>query len=172
MKKALVVLIFLYTYAIAHSQNVAIVNNKGISAKEFMWVFKKTHTSSSNADYEELASYLNQYIDFKLKVLDAKAQNMDRDTAYLNEVKSYEVIVKQKTRSRLGKEAFNFIMEDYREGVLVFNISERRIWNVVSGGTTMSPEDQQALELSWVAELRKKFSVSVDETMLRKLAKP
>lgn len=172
MKKALLVLIFLHTCASAHSQNVAIVNNKGISAKEFMWVFKKTHNSSSTANYEELATYLNQYINFKLKVLDAKAQNMDRDTAYLNEVKNYQVILKQRTRSRLGKEAFNFIMDDYREGVLVFNISERRIWNVFSGGTTMSPEDQQALEQSWVAELRKKFSVSVDETVLIKLARP
>ena len=173
MKKALAGLIFLSIYATAHAQNVAIVNNKGITAKEFMWVFKKTHNSSSSATYEELSLYLNQYIDFKLKVLDARAQQMDRDTAYINEVKKYEEIVKERSRARLSKDVFNYIMDDYRDGVLVFNISEQRIWNVNSGnGTSISEEEQQKLEQQWVMDLRKKFPIRVDESMLRKLAKP
>ncbi|MGF1922883.1 MAG: hypothetical protein ACQUHE_01795, partial [Bacteroidia bacterium] len=58
---------------LAFAQNVASVNGKSISSKEFMWVYKKNHGGVTNASYADLSAYLNLYINFKLKVIDARS---------------------------------------------------------------------------------------------------
>lgn len=166
MKKSFVVLVFLCSWVVAHAQNVAVVNNKGISAKEFLWVIKKSNPGVSGFSYEDLYANLQRLIDFKLKAIDARSQKMDRDTSYLNEVKRYEKLIRERSRSRLGKEEYGFIIDEYRDGVLVFNISERKVWSKESdsGGA-------ESLEEDWIKELRRKYSVRVDEEVLKKLVK-
>lgn len=55
-----------------------------------MWFYKKNHGGTANVSTKDLEAYLNQYINFKLKVLDAKEMGLDTDTAYLAEIKNYE----------------------------------------------------------------------------------
>lgn len=181
---------------VAFAQNVASVNGKSISSKEFMWVYKKNHAGVANASYQELASYLELYINFKLKVMDAKAIGLDADTAYKKEINGYETALKAQKKTSPKNIEYNFIMNEYREGVLMFNVSEKKIWNKVqdSEGQIHNFYDknasnyagksfdevrgqviadyQQSLEDQWIKSLRTKYTVKVNEDELRKLAKP
>ena len=62
----------------AAAQNVASVNGKSISSKEFMWVYKKNHSGVTTAQHKDLAAYLDLYINFKLKVLDARGMGLEK----------------------------------------------------------------------------------------------
>lgn len=50
---------------------------------------------------------------------------------------------------------FDLLMGEYRDGILLFEISNRRIWN-------KPLNEQKALEEAWVAELSKKYPVTVN----------
>jgi hypothetical protein len=180
----------------AFAQNVATVNGKSISSKEFMWVYKKNHAGVTSASYQELSSYLDLYINFKLKVLDAKSINLDADTAYKKEINGYEKTLKAQKKAASNNFEYDFVMNEYREGVLMFNISEKKIWNKVVenekdirdyynknianyGGKSfyevqgqVIADYQQKLEDEWIKALRTKYPVKINEEELKKLAKP
>jgi hypothetical protein len=177
------------------AQNVASVNGKSVSSKEFMWVYKKNHAGIVNATYPELAAYLDLYINFKLKVVDAKAMNLDADTAYKKEINGYESSLKAQKKSAPKNVEYDLIMNEYREGVLMFNISEKKIWSKVQDNETQLREFynkninnyevknfeeirgqviadyQRKLEDEWIKNLRAKYTVKINEEELRKLAK-
>ncbi|WP_225871006.1 hypothetical protein [Pedobacter frigiditerrae] len=161
-----------------------------------MWVYKKNHAGVANASYAELNAYLNLYINFKLKVVDAKAMNLDADTAYKKEINGYESALKSQKKTSPKNIEYNFIMNEYREGVLMFNVSEKKIWSRVQDndaqildfynknaslytGKTFDEvrgqvvaDYQQHLENEWIKTLRAKYNVKVNEDELEKLAKP
>jgi hypothetical protein len=180
---------------IAFAQNVASVNGKSISSKEFMWVYKKNHGGVTNASYADLASYLNLYINFKLKVLDARSMGLDNDTAYKAEINGYENALKVQKKASPKNLAYGYILNEYREGVLMFNISEKKIWSKAwddeaklkayyeanSSNYLNKPFDevrsqvitdyQQSLENEWIKTLRAKYTIKINEEELRHLAK-
>lgn len=148
----------------AFAQNVASINGKPISSKELIWVYKKNHFGNANVAYEDLEHYLNQYIDYKLKVLDAKEMGLDRDTAYLTEIKNYEVALAAQKRTTRNNPAHEMLKNEYREAALMFNVSEIKIWN-------KAKDDQERLEQEWIATLRKKYTVKINQNEVKKLAK-
>ncbi|WP_316768960.1 hypothetical protein [Pedobacter frigiditerrae] len=161
-----------------------------------MWVYKKNHAGVANASYQELNAYLNLYINFKLKVVDAKAMNLDADTAYKKEINGYESALKSQKKTSPKNIEYNFIMNEYREGVLMFNVSEKKIWSKVQDNDTqildfynknaslytgktfdevrgqVIADYQQHLENEWIKTLRTKYNVKVNEDEIKKLAKP
>lgn len=150
----------------------------------------------ANATYQELASYLDLYINFKLKVMDAKSMGLDADTAYKKEINGYEDALKAQKKTSPKNIEYNFIMNEYREGVLMFNVSEKKIWSKVQDNESLihsfydknasnyagkSFEEvrgqviadyQQSLEDQWIKTLRAKYTVKVNDDELKKLAKP
>ncbi|RZK55258.1 MAG: hypothetical protein EOO91_14420 [Pedobacter sp.] len=196
MRKVCCIFISCFFVHVTFAQNVASVNGKSISAKEFMWVYKKSHAGVANASYQELNAYLNLYINFKLKVVDAKAMNLDADTAYKKEINGYESALKSQKKTSPKNIEYNFIMNEYREGVLMFNVSEKKIWSKVQDNETQILEFynkntslyagktfdevrgqvvadyQQYLENEWIKTLRAKYNVKINDDELKKLAKP
>ncbi|MEJ5993074.1 hypothetical protein WG904_01495 [Pedobacter sp. Du54] len=180
---------------VAFAQNVASVNGKSISSKEFMWVYKKNHGGVANASYPELSSYLELYVNFKLKVLDARSMGLDADTAYKAEINGYENALKAQRKTSPKNLEYAYIMNEYREGVLMFNVSERKIWskawdnesklreyysenasNYANKGFDevrgqVIADYQQNLENEWIKLLRTKYPVKINNDELRKLAK-
>ena len=195
MRKLCCIFIFCFLDLLAFAQNVASVNGKSISSKEFMWVYKKNHSGAANAGYHELEAYLNLYINFKLKVLDARAIGLDADTAYKTEINGYENALKAQKKSSPKNLEYGFIMNEYREGVLMFNISEKKIWskawdnedklrefysaniskyenkNFDEVRGAVIADYQQSLENEWIKTLRTKYTVKINEDELKKLAK-
>lgn len=153
--------------AIAFSQNLAVIGNEVVPAKEFIWVFKKHHANRSRANYEELAAYLQKYIDLRLKVLDALALKMDRDSAYQKEIQDFEKLIRARLR---GKQELEYVLNEYRNGVLMFNVSELTIWAPAYGDQATTIEQTEQREKDWIRNLRKRYPVTINEEELRKLS--
>ncbi len=161
-----------------------------------MWVYKKNHAGITNASYSDLVAYLNLYINFKLKVIDAKAMGLEADTAYKKEINGYENALKAQKKTSPKNIEYAFIMNEYREGVLMFNISEKKIWSKAwdnenklhefynTNRSKYDPKNfddarglviadyQQNLEDEWIRTLRARYTVKVNEDELRKLVRP
>lgn len=195
MRKTYCIIIFSLTFAGAFAQNVASIKGKPVGSKEFMWVYKKNHTGAANAAFKELEDYLNLYLNFKLKVLDAIEMGFDKDTAYLTEIRNYEAALLARKKISNTKATHSMIMNEYKNAVLMFNISELKVWDKAQNdedqlrsfyernkpfykegsfdeikGKVIN-DYQEVLEREWVSALRKKYPVKVYEAELRKLAK-
>ncbi len=130
-----------------------------------MWFYKKNHIGNSAVSAQDLESYLNQYINFKLKVLDAKEMGLDADTAYLAEIKNYEAALEaQKKGTAKSSKTYTMIMNEYCDAALMFNASEIKIWN-------KEKDDQERLEKEWIDTLRKKYIIKINQNEVKKLAK-
>lgn len=160
-----------------------------------MWVYKKNHSGSANATFKELEEYLDLYLNFKLKVLDAIEIGFDKDTAYLTEIKNYETALRTRKKISGTKATYSMIMNEYRDAVLMFNISELKVWdkaqndenqlrdfytknrNLYKEGSfdeakgKVITDYQEVLEKEWVNVLRTKYPVKVYKEELKKLAK-
>ncbi|MDR2809874.1 MAG: peptidylprolyl isomerase [Tannerellaceae bacterium] len=55
------------------------------------------------------------------------------------------------------------LVQEYRDGILLFELSNEKIWS-------KPIEEQAALEAKWVEELAKKYPVTINEKLLKKLA--
>ena len=167
MRKVFCIITLCLFGAKGFTQHVAIVNGKAIPDKEFMWIYKKNHAGVNSVSYDDLMAYLELYINFKLKVLDAMELKMDKDTAYLSEVKKYELALQAQRRRSKNSAEYKFVMNEYKEAVLMFNISEIKIWN-------KAPDEnaQVKLEQEWIDSLRKKYPIKVNQEQIKKMARP
>ena len=196
MRKVYFILILCLSGTLAFAQNVAIVNGKPIEHKEFMWFYKKNHPGNAAISYEDLMAYLELYVDFKMKVLEAREAGLDQDTAYLAEVKNYENALRGQKRLQKDKPEYRYIMNEYRDAVLMFNISEMKIWDNAQNGdsqlrafyeknknlypgrtfedarTQLVVHYQDSLEKEWLEQLRRKYPVKINQEQLKKMAKP
>ncbi|WP_280748973.1 peptidylprolyl isomerase [Parabacteroides sp. PF5-9] len=59
---------------------------------------------------------------------------------------------------------YNHLLQEYRDGILLFEISNDKIWSKPTS-------EQQALEEQWIAELNKKYPVEINWKILEKLQK-
>ncbi|KQM74719.1 hypothetical protein ASE74_01655 [Pedobacter sp. Leaf216] len=194
VRKAYCLFIFSLIYSISFAQNVAVVNGKSISAKEFMWAYKKSHNGNISAAYDTLQTYLNLYINFKLKVLDARDMGLDKNASYQEEIKTYEDALTTHKKVGGSNKDRDFLLNEYREGVLMFNVSEQKIWNkaqedeqaILDFYTTnqqnynkplsevrgeVIADYQLSLEDKWLKSLKQKYQVKINENELKKLAK-
>lgn len=195
MRKVYGIIILYFVISGAFAQNVAIINGKPLTSKEFIWFYKKNHAGNANAAYKDLEAYLNLYIDFKLKVQDAKELGLDKDTAYLAEVKDYELSLNTQKRITKSRPEYSFMINEYRDAVLMFNLTEQKIWkraqneesellafydrhkNAYAQGSfdeakgLVITDYQKSLEEQWIAALRKKHAIKINQNELKKLAK-
>jgi len=193
LKKPYCLFIFSFIFGHSFAQNVAAINGKSISTKEFLWAYKKSHNGSVSADFNDLQNYLNLYINFKLKVLDARLLGLDKNAVYEEEVKTYENALLSHKKNNNHKDQ-DFLLNEYREGVLMFNVSEQKIWNKAQNDDEalndfyrnnlqrynmplneirgqVIADYQQHLEENWVKGLQQKHQIRINENELRKLAK-
>lgn len=59
---------------------------------------------------------------------------------------------------------FKLLMQEYRDGMLLFEISNEKIWSKPA-------EEQQKLEKDWLKSLNKKYPVSINWDVLKKIKK-
>ena len=167
MGKAYCLVIVSLFVSSAFAQNVAVINDKPISSKEFIWFYKKNHAGNGNASYQQLEDYLRLYINFKLKVLDAKELGLHRDTAYLREVSNYEIAAGGQKRGARNVAEYQLLINEYKDAVLMFNVSEKKLWN-----KAQNEDEQKRMEAEWLSELRNRYSVKIHKEEIRKLSKP
>ena len=116
MKKLLVLLVML-TPALLFAQGwksktLITLGDKNISAKEFMDVYEKNNVKSEVLDKKGVDEYLDMYINFKLKVIEAENRKMDTLPKFVKEFQSYR---KQLSKPYFSNEAAteNLVKEAY-----------------------------------------------------------
>jgi len=164
VRKAYCIIILCFFIKGAFAQNVATINGKPITNKEFMWFYKKNHKGNSSISTKDLENYLNQYINFKLKVLDAREMGLDTDTAYLAEIKNYESAMEGQKKTSGHNQTYTMIVNEYRDAALMFNVSEIKVWS-------KAIDEQEQIEKDWIDALRKKYNVKINQNEVKKLAK-
>ncbi len=115
-KKILITVIaFLINFGVS-AQNSDIILSVGpekITKKEFEYVFKKNNKNSENPTESSLREYLDLYINYKLKVIEAKSLGMDTVNTFIKELSGYRkqlaapYLTDKEVNERLVKEAFD-----------------------------------------------------------------
>ncbi|MCE7995819.1 MAG: hypothetical protein HEP71_27825 [Roseivirga sp.] len=75
--------------AFQNSVEIARINDTPILADEFLYAFKKNRDPDTWVTKDSLLSYLDRFINFKLKVLEARKQGTDTLSSFRQEYESY-----------------------------------------------------------------------------------
>ncbi|WP_442590083.1 hypothetical protein ACSBL2_02375 [Pedobacter sp. AW31-3R] len=193
MRKICCITILFFSCAGAVAQSIAVINGSPISQREFIWIYQKHRPGNAKVTATQLISFLNIYIDFKLKVIDAREQGMDKDSTYLAEVQNYEQAFRSSAPVNMLQTDYQLVMNEYKEALLLFNISEKKVWDTISDTgdsiynyyishssdyngaayeevkSEVAADYQQHLECDWVTGLRNKYKVTIDQNAVMKL---
>ncbi len=72
------------------SKTVLEIGNKQINTDDFLYVYKKNRKEDdSNYSYADLSKYMDLYINFQLKVIEAEAQGLDTLPSFIKEFEGY-----------------------------------------------------------------------------------
>ncbi len=121
MRKFFLAVIILSNFGL-QAQTLLKVGNTEISVPEFLWVYEKSNGSVVHYDEKSLRSYLDLYINFRLKVLDAEAQNLDHEASFKEELAGYRARLAD--RFLLDREVTDkLIREAYKRSLKIVNAS-------------------------------------------------
>lgn len=59
---------------------------------------------------------------------------------------------------------YTHLLQEYRDGILLFEVSNARVWG-------HPIEEQAQLEKKWMEELQKKYPVTINSKLLKKIKK-
>ena len=123
MKKVLVLLAIMMPALLFaqgwKSKTLITLGDNKISAGEFMEVYEKNNVKSEVLDKKSVDEYLDMYINFKLKVIEAEARKMDTLPKFVKEYEGY--------RKQLAKPYFS---NDAINEQLIEEAYERMQWDV------------------------------------------
>lgn len=101
MKKLSAVLLFVFCFMASHAQTLFTYGNKSVSRDEFLKAFERNPSADPNRQ-NALREYLDLYINFKLKVEQAKEEKLDETPEYRTDADNF---FKQLTENVLNREA-------------------------------------------------------------------
>jgi peptidyl-prolyl cis-trans isomerase SurA len=81
---------FISNAQIADDDTLLTIASTPVSANEFVRVYNKNLNLVQDDSQKEIDTYLDLFINYKLKIAEAKALRYDKDPVYLKEFKSYE----------------------------------------------------------------------------------
>src|SRR5690554_1017528 len=133
MKKLLTVLFLCIGTLTVSSQNkkdvLLSVNGNPVYANEFERVYKKNLDLVQDESQKDLDSYLQLFIDYKLKIFEAKAQGLENDEVYQREFNKYRdqlsrnYLFEDKLTEDLAKEAYERSKEDINASHILIMVS-------------------------------------------------
>jgi peptidyl-prolyl cis-trans isomerase SurA len=104
------------------------VDSIAVYPDEFLYAYEKSNRNKGET--EPVEDYLDLYINFKLKVTQAKAEGLDTTKAYLNELNSYLEEIKkpyltaEKVNKELVKEAYNRLQQEINASHILIRVEE------------------------------------------------
>ena len=110
----LILLLITYFTGISQSKNdiLLTIDAKPVYSSEFKQVFNKNLDLVIDESQKNVDGYLDLFIDYKLKITEAYAQNLDKNKRYIKEFEKYEdqlskkYIYDKRTVSQLLDEAY------------------------------------------------------------------
>ena len=124
----LLILFILFSYAGYAQQTVFSIDNIPVSSDEFIYTFKKNHPVKATRN--DIDEYLELYINFKLKVLEARSLGLDTLASYKAELSTYvgqlaqPYLTEKDVTNKLVKEAYQRMKEEVSVSHLLFLIAE------------------------------------------------
>ncbi len=116
-----------------------------VTAEEFTAVFNKNREIGEQIDPKTPEEYLQLYIDFKLKVREAKDSSMHLRASFINELQGYRAqlakpyLTDQMSEEALVKEAFERMQEDVKASHIMIYVEDfnnagdtANAWNEIS----------------------------------------
>lgn len=129
-------LALLITFGSAKAQDVnsrilAEIGPEKISVGDFLQVYKKNNAQAADMDPKSLEEYLELYINFRLKVLEAEENGLHNQQAFKDELSGYRAqlakpyLVDEEATERLVKEAHDRLEEDIRASHLLIRVEKQ-----------------------------------------------
>lgn len=106
------------------------IDNQNVTVSEFMYVFNKNNGRSGTQDTTSINDYLDLFINFKLKVLEAEKLGMDTIPTFISELAGYRTQLAQpyladkEVNEQLLKEAYDRLQYDVRASHIMKLIPE------------------------------------------------
>ncbi|HNP17384.1 MAG TPA: peptidylprolyl isomerase [Fulvivirga sp.] len=107
------------------------VNNSPVSQEEFEYVYKKNNINNDSAfSRSDIKAYLDLYINFKLKIEEAKSRGMDTTKAFKDEFNGYleqlkkPYLTESKVTEHLIQEAYDRYKEEIKASHILVKIKD------------------------------------------------
>lgn len=122
-------------------------------------------------------------------------EGLDKDSTYLAEVDNYERTLMASVPPEARKADFSLVINEYKEALLLFNISQEKIWDRIGDDeskireyydehkqqypaepyddlkTEVTADYQKKMECEWVTSLRNKYVITIDQALLTRLSR-
>ncbi|WP_115462375.1 peptidylprolyl isomerase [Winogradskyella aurantiaca] len=117
----------------ASTQNnsvLLVVNNDSITSEEFLKVYSKNLDLVKDEDQKDLDNYLELFIEYQLKLNEAKRLGLDKDQNYIKEFENYKrqltrsYIAESKVTEALVKEAYDRMKLDVKAAHILVRLEE------------------------------------------------
>lgn len=129
-------LALLFSFGSANAQDInskilAEIGPEKISVGEFLQVYKKNNVQAADLDPRSLEEYLELYINFRLKVLEAEENGLHNQQSFKDELSGYRAqlakpyLVDEEATERLVKEAHQRLQEDIRASHLLIRVEKQ-----------------------------------------------
>jgi peptidyl-prolyl cis-trans isomerase SurA len=118
------------------------IGNEKVMVKEFMDVFTKNNVQNEVIDKKSLDEYLDLYINFRLKVMEAMALKLDTNQAFIRELDGYRkqlakpYFTDSKVSDALLQEAYDRKLQDIRASHILLMLDKNappqdtlEVWN-------------------------------------------
>ena len=130
MKKVGLSILIVASALVSNAQNVLTIGNENISLDEFKSIFYKNN-QSTEISKEYLDEYMNLFVNFKLKVIEAEELGLDTILSFVNELDGYR---KQLAKPYLKNkefdenmliEAYNRMRQDVKASHILISVDEK-----------------------------------------------
>jgi peptidyl-prolyl cis-trans isomerase SurA len=109
---------FLAFFIILHissiqAQTLVKIGTKEITVPEFLWAYNKSNGTPPSFDAKSIKEYLDLYVNFRLKVLDAEANGLDQEESFKQELAGYRdklagrYLLEREVSDKLVREAYD-----------------------------------------------------------------
>lgn len=121
MKKHISLLLILFSFLTTYANDDSIIftiGDKDITAEEFLRIYNKNNSLPNSYDKKTVDEYIDLFINYKLKVIEAEAQGYDTAADFVKEFKGYRdqlaepYLKNSKYDEELLKEAYDHFIEE------------------------------------------------------------
>ncbi|MBC8111458.1 MAG: peptidylprolyl isomerase, partial [Verrucomicrobia bacterium] len=112
------------------NQVLATLGGKPIYIEDFQYVYTKNAVTDSLKNEKKIREYLDLFLNFKLKVLDAESLGLDTTTIFKTELEGYRqqlaqpYLTEKKVTETLVRQAYDRMQEEIRASHLLINVKE------------------------------------------------
>lgn len=115
---------------LSNNKVLVTIGDEEVTTTEFVNVYEKNNTQNDIYEAVAVTEYLNLYINFKLKVIEAEALLMDTASSFVTELKGYReqlakpYFVDEAVNEALLTEAYNHLTKDIRASHILIMVDE------------------------------------------------